>query len=202
MRDRIPTGWLAVFAALLLLPLGSLRAQESPNADESFEVEPPWLVQPNDDKKSANEKPEAPPDAAKLTQQLEQAKKSSASVERLVKIGALAKIDGEQRALRVIRLESELARAQVVAAQAEVASQQTRNAAGQTSTADLDAATATLTAASAAAQAAEERYRKAQLDAAALNLHRQQRLFAVGAARKSDVTRAEEKLATLQRGEQ
>ncbi len=201
MRDRIPTGWLVVLAASLLLSPGSLCAQESPNADESFEVEPPWLVQPTDDKKGVNEKPEAPPDAAKLTQQLEQAKKSAASVERLVKIGALAKIDGEQRALRVIRLESELARAQVVAAQAEAAAQQTRHAAGQTSKAVLDAATTTLTAASAAAQAAEERYRKAQLDAAALNLHRQQRLFALGAARKSDVTRAEEKLATLQRAE-
>ena len=184
---------------MFLLPLGSLPAQESPNSDESFEVEPPWLVQPGDVKGDADK---TPPDAAKLTQQLARAKESTASTERLVKIGVLAKVDAERRALGVIRLESELADALMVAAQAEVTLQQTRTAAGQASKADLDAATATLNGASARAQAAEEKYRKAQLDAAALNLHRQQRLFAQGAARKSDVTRAEEKLATLQRGEQ
>lgn len=176
-----------------------MLAQETPKSDESFEVEPPWLVQPGDVKGDADE---TPPDAAKLAQQLEQAKKSAALAERLVKIGVLAKIDAERRALGVIRLESELAGAQMVAAQAEVTLQQTRHAAGQASKADLDVATDTLNGASATAQAAEEKYRKAQLDAAALNLRRQQHLFAQGAARKSDVTRAEEKLAALQRGEQ
>lgn len=189
-------------AAAIILPLASSRAQEGPKPDESFEVEPPLLALPGDVKENADETSEAPPDAAKLEQQLERARKSVASTERLVKIGALAKVEGERRVLRVIQLEAELAKAQMVEARAEVTLQQDRHAEGHASQADLDAALETLSRSSAVAQTAEEKYRKAQLDAAALNLRRQQRLLAQGAAHKSDVARAEEKLAALQRGEQ
>lgn len=202
MGDRILIKWGVAVAAAIILPLGSLRAQEGPKPDESFEVEPPLLVPPGDSKESADETSEAQPDAAQLARQLDRAQKSAASAERLVKIGVLAEVEAEQRAMRVVRLEAEVAKAQMVAAQAEVTLQRTRQAAGQTSQADLDAALATLTRASAVAQTAEESYRKAQLDAAALNLRRQKRLLAQGSARKSDVARAEEKLAALQRGEQ
>ena len=201
MGDCIFTKWSAALAAVMILPLASLRAQEGPKPDDSFEVEPPLLVLPGDAREKADRTPTPPLDAAQLAQQLERAQKSAASAERLVKIGAYAKVEGEQRVLRVIRLKAELAKAQMVAAQAEVTSQQTRHAAGETSKADLDRALATLSRVSAAAQTAENTYRKAQLDAAALNLHRQQRLLAQGAAHKSDVVRAEEKLAALQRGE-
>ena len=54
----------------------------------------------------------------------------------------------------------------------------------------------------AAAQAAAANLAKAELDAAILNLQRQQKLLALGSARKSDVTRAEEKLAALKNGQQ
>ncbi|MEO6969668.1 MAG: hypothetical protein ABI217_02090 [Chthoniobacterales bacterium] len=54
----------------------------------------------------------------------------------------------------------------------------------------MDRATATLARASAIEQTADENYRKAQLDAAALNLRRQRQLLALASAHKSDVARA------------
>ena len=118
-----------------------------------------------------------------------------------MKIGVLSKVEAEQRALRVVRLESELANAQMIAAQEQVTTQKARFAAGQASQAEVDAAIAALARATAAAQSAEENYHKAQLDAAALNLRRQRQLLALGSAHKSDVARAEEKLAQLQQGD-
>ncbi|MEO8438958.1 MAG: hypothetical protein ABI540_01935 [Spartobacteria bacterium] len=188
-------------AALLTLPMSPLLAQELPKSDDSFEVEPPLLIPPGDVEGDAEESPDAQPDAGKLEQQLERAKKSAASAERLVKRGILAKVEAEQRALRVARLEAELANAQMVAAKEQVASQQARSAAGQASKAELDAAMTTQAQATVAAQTAEENYHKAQIEAAELNVRRQRRLLAQGSARKSDVARAEEKLATLQQGE-
>ncbi|MEO5754492.1 MAG: hypothetical protein ABIR38_07270 [Chthoniobacterales bacterium] len=181
--------------------MSSLLAQELPKSDnDAFEVEPPLLVPLGAQERRADESreelPETERDAGKLEQQLERAKKSAASAERLVKMGVLAKVEAEQRGLRVVRLEAALANARMIAAKEQVTLQEALGAAGQT---DFDAARATLARASAAAQAATENYRKAQLDAAALDLRRQRQLHAQGSARKSDVARAEEKLATLQR---
>lgn len=201
MCDRVLTKWSVALAAVLSLPLGSLRAQETSTPEPSFEVEPPLLVKPGDLEK-AEKKPEAPLDATQIAAQLQRARENVASGERLVKIGALAKVEGEQRVLRVIRLEAELAKAQLVTAKAEASVQQTRHDQGQPNQAALDAAVAAVDRATKTAAAAEQKYRQAELDAAALNLRRQKRLFAVGAAHKSDVSRAEEKLAALQRGEE
>jgi cysteine sulfinate desulfinase/cysteine desulfurase-like protein len=99
-------------------------------------------------------------------------------------------------------LEAELANAQLAAAKDQVASQKTRLEAGEISKGDLEASAVSLAQAIAAAQTANANYQKAQLDAAALNLRRQKLLLALGSARKSDVARAEEKLAALRRGEQ
>ena len=203
MCDRILTKWAMAFAAVLTLPMSPLPAQQLPRSDnDSFEVEPPLLIPPGAVEKGINEAHGTPPDVAKLAEQLERAKKNAASAQRLVKMGVLAKVEAEQRALRVVRLEAELASAQLAAAKEEAALQKARAEAGQASKADLDAAQAAQTRASAAAQAATENYRKAQLDAAALNLRRQRQLLALGSARKSDVARAEEKLAALQGGDQ
>ncbi len=193
---------VVLLAVSPLILMGSLRAQEGSKPEDSFEVEPPLLIPPGDVERKPDAATEAPLDAAQVAQQLVRARKSVASAERLVKIGALAKVEAEQRALRVLKLEAELAKAQLLAEQAQVQLQQTQNAADHASPADLDSALTTFSSARKAAQAAEEKYRQAELDAAALNLHRQKRLLAVGAARKSDVARAEEKLATLQRGEE
>jgi hypothetical protein len=202
MCDRILTKWMVGFAAVLTLTISLLGAQELPKSEDSFEVEPPLLIPPGDVGRGANNARETQPDVTKLAEQLQRAKKSAASAERLVKTGVLAKIEAEERALRAVRLESELANAQLAAAKEQVALQKARSEASQASTADLDATTVTLARASAAAKTADANYHKAQLDAAALNLRRQRQLLARGSARKSDVSHAEEKLAALQRGDQ
>jgi hypothetical protein len=206
MGDRL-TKCVLAFATVVSLPLSSLHAQDLPKSeDDSFDIEPPLLTQPREPElgpdESEDDAPEAEPDAGKLAQQLERAKKSAASAARLVKSGVLSKVEAEQRALRVVRLESELAHAQMIAAQEQVIVQKARFAAGQASQPEVDTATAALAQASAAAQSAEENYHKAQLEAAALNLRRQRQLLALGSARKSDVARAEKKLAQLQQGSQ
>lgn|SRR5689334_15477275 len=200
MGGRHRTECVVAFAAVVSLPLSSLLAQDVPKSDDdtSFDIEPPLLVKPWDLGSDDSEENGAQPGAGKLAQQLEGAKKSAAAAARLVKTGVLAKVEAEQRALRVIRLESELAQAQMLAAQEQVTAQKARFAAGQTTQAEVDSAVAALAKASSAAQSAEETYHRAQLDAAALNLRRQRQLLALGSARKSDVARAEEKLARLQ----
>ena len=204
--DPILTKCVALFGAVMTLSITSFVAQELPKANESFDVEPPLLVLPGEAEpgldQSAKELREVPADVEKLKKQLESAKKSAASAERLVKIGVLAKAEGEQRALRVVRLEAELTNAQLAAAKEQVASQKTRLEAGEISKGDLEASAVSLAQATVAAQTASANYQKAQLEAAALNLSRQKLLLSLGSARKSDVARAEKKLAALRRGEQ
>ena len=207
MGGRLLTKWVVALAAVVSLPQGSLLAQDAPKPDDtSFDVEPPLLVKPWEQERGSDDSQEngaeAQRDPVKLAQQLENAKKSAAAATRLVKIGVLAKVEAEQRALRVVRLESELANAQMLTAQEQVTALKARLAAGQATQAEVDAATTALTQATAAAQAAEEAYHKAQLDAAALNLRRQRQLLALGSAHKSDVAHAEEKLAHLQQDNQ
>jgi hypothetical protein len=205
MCNRCLTKTVLAFTAIVSLPMSSLLAQDLPKSeDNSFDIDPPLLVQPRERERGPDDAQEnalEAHDAAKLTQQLETAKKSAAAAARLVKSGVLSKVEAEQLALRVVRLESGLASAQIIAAQEQVTSQKARLAAGQASQAEVDLATAALARASAAAQVAEANYRKAQLDAAALNLRRQRQLLALGSAHKSDVARAEEKLAQLRQAD-
>lgn len=179
-------------------------AQELPGAEDSFEVEPPLLVPPDEPEPEqlAIRSHKLPVTRETLKKELEHAEESAASAERLVKLGVLAKTEAEQRALRVIGLEAELANAELGAAKEQVEAGKKRLEAGEIGKDELDALTVALARANAAAEAARAAYQQAQLDAAALNLRRQKQLLAVGSARKSDVARAEEKLATLQRGEE
>lgn len=133
-----------------------------------------------------------------LKKRLESSKENAASAARLVKSGVLAKVEAEQRELRVLRPEAELANAQLAVAQEQVGAQRKRREAVEISQGELDAATVALAQIDATAQSAKAKYEKAQLDAAALGLRRQRQLFAQGSSRKSDVVRAEEKLASLQ----
>src|SRR6266487_3856907 len=155
MRDCLLTKCVVAYVAIVSLSLSSLLAQEvSKSDDESFDIEPPLLVKPWEPQSAPDDSGEdaVPLDAAKLAQRLEEAKK---------------------RALRVVRLESELAKAQMISTQQQLTSLKARFLAGQVSQPDVDAATTALTQASAAAQTAETKYHKAQLDAAELNLRRQ-----------------------------
>ena len=90
----------------------------------------------------------------------------------------------------------------MISAQQQLASLKARFLVGQASQPEVDAATTALTQASAAAQEAEAKYHQAQLEAAELNLRRQQQLLKLGSAHKSDVVRAEEKLAQLQQSDE
>ena len=205
MRDCLLTKCVVAYFAIVSLSLSSLLAQEVPKSDdESFDIEPPLLVKPWEPQSAPDDSSEdaVPLDAAKLAQRLEGAKKSAAATARLVKSGVLSKVEAEQRALRVVRLESELAKAQMISAQQQLTSLKARFLAGQVSQPEVDAATTAVTQASAAAQEAGAKYHKAQLDAAELNLRRQRQLLKLGSGHKSDVARAEEKLAQLQQGDE
>src|ERR1700745_771970 len=199
MRDC----WKCVVAyfAIVSLSLSSLLAQEVPKSDdESFDIEPPLLVKPWEQQSAPDDSSEEAVqlDAAKLAQRLEGAKKSVAATARLVKSGVLSKVEAEQRALRVVRLESELAKAQMISAQEELTSLKALFLAGKGSQPEVATPPPAAPQPRAAAQAAESKYHKAQLDAAELNLRRQRQLLKLGSAHKSDVARAEEKLAPLE----
>jgi hypothetical protein len=189
-----------VFSVLIAFRIAPLLAQELPE-DPSFDVEPPLLVEPDGQPAAATPEPNATPkpDVAKVEKQLERAKKNAAAGERLYKIGAIAKVDAEQRALRVVRLQAELARAQFADAQKSTGIntgmvQATDAQPVKSSDSRIVIAQAKEVADNAAATLA-----KAEIDAASINVQRQKKLLALGSAHKSDVARAEEKLAALQR---
>jgi hypothetical protein len=192
--------WIA-FSFLLTSPILSLIAQEPSPDSGSFEVEPPLLVQPDGTPVApAETSPAANRDLAQLEKELERAKRSAVSAERLYKAGVLAKVEAEQRALRVVRLQAEFAKAQLAQLQEQVG-KGSSDGIVQVQTAVGDDLKAALAQASAAQKEAAANLAKAELDAAILNLQRQQKLRALGSARKSDVARAEERLAALKRGE-
>jgi hypothetical protein len=194
--------WLAFSLGMFLA--ASLRAQEELPKDpvDSFDIEPPLLNQnvglQNSGKSTAAADAQKELDPEQLRAALEKAKKSAASGERLYKSGVIAKVEAENRALKVIRLETDLAQARLEAATQAVAVQQTRLDAGEISPGDLETAKSALVAATNEAQAAAAKRDRAELDAALLNLHRQQKLLALGSGRKSEVNRAQEKVAALQ----
>lgn len=192
---------------LLAFPLGiflaaSLMAEDDLPKDpvESLDIEPPLLIQeiPNRDPLPSTPDVTPEPDLERIQIALEKAKKSAATGERLYKSGVIAKIEAENRSLKVIRLETELAEAQLDLAKQTVASQQSQFDAGEISQGEMEIAKTALLAATKAAQTAAARRDRAELDAALLNLSRQKKLLALGSGRKSEVSRAEEKVAALQ----
>ncbi|HEY4255624.1 MAG TPA: hypothetical protein VGM66_00230 [Candidatus Udaeobacter sp.] len=163
---------------------------------EAFDIEPAILKQNLSDAPL----PEAgTPDAevARLEKQLERAKRNADGAERLYKIGVLARVEVEQRVLKVARTESDLANARVTQAKEKVAEQESRVASGENAKDEFDAAKATLAQLTGAAQVAVAKRERAELEGAEANVRRQQKLLKLGSAGKSDVTRAEEKLAEL-----
>ncbi len=176
----------------------ALAADESGNSDEpdAFDVEPPILKQNLSDELAATV---GTPDGevARWEKKLERAKKSAAGAERLWKIGVLAKIEVEQRALKVVKYEAELATARVVQAKDRVSEQELRVASGESTQQELDVAKSALAQLIVAEEAAVAKRETAELESAEANLRRQQRLLKLGSAHKSDVINAEEKLAEL-----
>ena len=192
---------LALPVTLLATAIAALAAdqlaQNQSQDPGSFDIEPPLLKQ-NLSAEPSSAPPAPEGDVARLEIQLERAKRNAAGAERLYKIGVLAKVEVEQRALKVVRLESDLANAQVARAKEEVAAQESQLATGSQSAKDeLQSAKAALAQLTEAAQIAADKRARAELEAAEANLQRQQKLLHLGSAQKSDVNRAEEKLAEL-----
>ncbi|HEU5313376.1 MAG TPA: hypothetical protein VFU08_06085, partial [Candidatus Udaeobacter sp.] len=134
---------------------------------------------------------------ARLEKQLERAKQNAAGAERLGKIGVLAKMEVEQRLLKVVRYESDLANARVARAKEELAEKESQLATGEITKDELEAVKTALAQLTEAAQVAAAKRERAELEAAEANLRRQQKLLKLGIGQKSDVTHAEEKLAEL-----
>jgi len=186
---------LAVIAATTVFAQDNGTKQET----DSFDVEPPLLVPNRADAElpdtASSEAGTPDVDLAKLEKDFERAKRNAAGAEHLYRIGVISQVELEQRALRVLRLEADLANSRLERAKEQAAAVSSVMVNGQ---AVSDERTkADLARLTQAAQAAAAKRERAELDVAEANLHRQQELLAVGSARKSDVARAEQQLAEL-----
>ena len=175
-------------------------AQEDSTTDnvDSFDIEPPLLIPNRGNEPLADvAAPDADVDLAQLEKNLERAERNAGGAERLYKIGALSKVEAEQRSLRVVRLKSDLENARLARAKVDVVQKEKQVAAGEIAKEELAEAETLLAHAIEAAHAAAVERERAELEAAKTNLQRQQKLLALGSARKSDVARAEQRLAEL-----
>ena len=175
----------------------ALAADQPNNSDEAgeFDVEPPILKQNLSDELAEAGTPDG--DVARCEKKLERAKRNAAVAERLWKIGVLAKVEVEQRAVKVIKCETELASARVAQAKGTVAEQELRVTSGEGTKQELEVAKTALAQLIEAEQKAVAKRESSELEFAEANLRRQQRLLKLGSAHKSDVSNAEEKLAEL-----
>ena len=175
----------------------ALATDQPSNSEEpgEFDIEPPILKQNLSDELAETATPDG--DVARCEKKLERAKRNAAGAERLWKIGVLAKVEVEQRALKAVKCEAELASARVVRAKGTVAEQESRVASGEATKQELEVAKTALAELTEAEQKAIAKREGAELEFAEANLRRQQRLLKLGSAHRSDVTNAEEKLAEL-----
>jgi hypothetical protein len=182
---------------LLISAMIALAADQPDNSDEpgEFDVEPPILKQNLSDELAEAGTPDG--DVARCEKKLERSKRNAAGAERMWKIGVLAKVEVEQRALKVVKCEAELASARVAQAREVVAEQESRVASGEATKQELEVAKTVLAQFIEAEQKAVAKRENAELESAEANLRRQQRLLKLGSAHKSDVSNAEEKLAEL-----
>jgi multidrug efflux pump subunit AcrA (membrane-fusion protein) len=192
----------AAVLALTTIALAGLGGEDLPrNAEPNpSEIEPPIL--PGNLIPEESAKSEAAIDVGQLERKLVRAKESAAAAERLFKMGVLAKLEAENRAMRAVKLEAELAQARVATAQLELDQKEQQFSAGEIARTELNVAQTQLAQAQQVAEMALANQKKAELDAAAINLARQQKLLALGSGGKSAVRRAEEKLAELKRASQ
>jgi hypothetical protein len=187
--------------ALLLLINAIAFAADKPSDPEpdSFDIEPPVLIPNRSDEPESKEVPAntREVDLAKLEKEFERAKRNIAGLDRLLKIGALSKLEVEQRRLRVVHLEFQLAEARLVAAKEQMLQKDKQVSAGEVAKTDITPAENNLALAIQAAHAAQAKSGQADIDAAEANVQRQEKLLALGSARKKDVDRALQKLADL-----
>jgi len=187
----------ALLVILLTSALIALAADQPNDFDEpgEFDIEPPILKQNLSDELAEAGTPDG--DVARCEKKLERSKRNAAGADRLWRIGVLAKVEVEQRTLKMIKCETELATARVARAKGIVAEQESRVATGESTKQELEVAKTTLAQLIEAEQRAVAKRETAELEFAEANLRRQQRLLKLGSAHRSDVTNAEEKLAEL-----
>jgi multidrug resistance efflux pump len=182
---------VTLFALAMAVWAADQSAENKSEEPDSFDVEPPIL------KQNLSDEPLPNGDMARWEKQLERAKQNAAGAERLYKTGVLAKMEVEQRLLKVIRCESDLANARVARAKEELAEKESQLATGEITRDELESMKTALAQLNEAAQVATAKRERAELEAAEANLRRQQKLLKLGIAGKSDVDRAQEKLAEL-----
>jgi hypothetical protein len=194
--------WFALTAGAIGLAFAALGADELPKSDQddSFEVEPPLLIPYRDPGTvggaTALTAPTPAADLERLAREVERSKRSAISAERLFRMGALAKIEAEQRALKAVRLQADLENARLAQAKTDLAAQNNGEPSSATASAPSPS-DADLARAIEAAHAAAKKREQAELEAAETNLARQQKLLSLGSGRKADVAKAERKLAEL-----
>lgn len=163
-------------------------AQELPISDggSALEIEPPLLIK--DGKPLPRAEGESPVKSVdELVAALDRARKVASTAERQFRVGIISKAQSEERALRVVRLEAEVANAQL--AQAKAANEANGSATDETA--------AAVAKAEEAARVANVNRDRAEIAAARANLERQQKLLALGSGRRADVERAAAKLSEL-----
>src|SRR3954447_4579174 len=185
---------LAALPFVLVFATSLLAQDDLPkDPNEPMDIEPPLLIQEAPNRNVVYTRPDSaqpgPGDPEQIAATLEKAKKNAASGERLYKSGVIAKVDAENRVLKVIRLEAELAAAQFEVAKQQLAVEEPRLESGEIPESQLEEARRAVAAASREAEAAAGRKKQADLDAAQMNLRRQQKLLAMGSGRKAEVNR-------------
>lgn len=191
--------------AALLVTISSIAVAGNKSSDPdpgSFDIEPPLLIPNRDEEPPAAESKSSGEstrevDLAKLEKQLDRAKRNLAGLDRFLKIGALSKLEVEQRRLRVVHLEFELANARLVVAKEQMLQKDQQLNSGEIAKTDVTPVENNLALAIAAAHSATAKREQADIDAAEANVHRQEKLLALHSARKKDLERAVEKLEQL-----
>jgi hypothetical protein len=188
---------------LLLLFSLNLTAEELPkqDGDDSFEVEPPLLIPYRNTETPGGAVAAATPvptvDLERLARDAERARRGALGAERLFRMGALAKVEAEQRALKAVRLQADLEAARLAQAKQDMVTEDETRDAAQISKTETGITEVALARAIEAAHAAAKKREEAELQAAEINLARQQKLLSLGSGRKSEVAKAERKLAEL-----
>ncbi len=188
--------WLVAVTFIAFALTGS-RGEELPKAEEdaaALEIDPPLLIK---NRITDDAAPSPAADVPRLQAALARAKQSAAAAERLFKAGILAKVEAEERALKVVRLQADLAEAELERARQDAAAPAQLGKLTAVSPSPAPLVDLALAQAAEAAKAAGAERDRAELAAAAANLERQRKLFALGSGRKTDLNRAEEKLAEL-----
>ncbi len=141
--------------------------------------------------------PTSEADVIRLEMALRHAQQRADVSEQLVRDGVLARVEAEQRGLQVIALQKQLADAQLAVAAAQAEAAKEAFAAHKSAQADMDAAAGALKNAQEAAKAADDAWRKAEIDAAALDVKRKQKLYSEGVGSRIELQTAESRLEML-----